>query len=58
VARWLHGLGAGYCGLINAELRTYVLALISKAVLSQGDKDRHGDETWGKAPLKRREGSS
>ena len=55
VARWFHGLGAGYHGRINAVLRTYMLALISKTVLSQGDKDRHGDEIWGKAPPKRKE---
>lgn len=55
VARWFHGLGAGYHGRINAVLRTYMLALISKAVLSQGDKNRHGEETWGKVPPKRKE---
>ncbi len=54
VARWFRGLGAGYHGRINAVLRSYMLALISKAVLSQGDKDRHGDEIWGKAPPKRK----
>lgn len=55
VARWFQGLGAGYHGRINAVLRTYMLALISKAVLSQSDKDRHGDEIWGKAAPKRKE---
>jgi len=55
VARWFRGLGAGYHGRINAVLRTYMLALISKEVLSLGDKNRHGDETWGKAPPKRKE---
>jgi uncharacterized protein (DUF4415 family) len=55
VARWFHGLGAGYHGRINAVLRTYMLALISKAVLSQGDRDRHGDEIWGKAAPKKKE---
>jgi len=53
VARWFHGLGAGYHGRINAVLRTYMLALISKEVLSFGDKDRHGDEICGKAALNR-----
>ncbi len=56
VARWFRGLGAGYHGRINAVLRTYMLALISKEVLSRGDKDRHGDEIWGKAAPKRKEG--
>ena len=56
VLRWFHGLGAGYHGRINAVLRTYMLALISKEVLSQGDKDRRGDEIWGKAaPEKKKE---
>ena len=55
VARWFKGLGHGYHGRINAVLRTYMLALISKEVLSQGDRDRHGDQIWGKAPPKRKE---
>ena len=55
VARWFSGLGAGYHGRINAVLRTYMLALISKEVLARGDKDRHGLETWGKAAPKRKE---
>jgi hypothetical protein len=55
VARWFHGLGAGYHGRINAVLRTYMLALISKEVLSQGDTDRCGNEIWGKAAPKKKE---
>lgn len=55
VARWFRALGAGYHGRINAVLRTYMLALISKAVLSQGDRNRHGEETWGKAGVKRKD---
>lgn len=55
VARWFRGLGAGYHGRINAVLRTYMLAIISKEVLSVGDKDRRGDEIWGKAAPKRKE---
>jgi uncharacterized protein (DUF4415 family) len=55
VARWFKRLGAGYHGRINAVLRTYMLALISKAVLSQADKDRHGDEIWGRPAPKRRQ---
>ncbi len=54
VARWFHGLGAGYHGRMNAVLRTYMLAVISKEVLSQGDRDRRGDEIWGKAGVKGR----
>ena len=55
VARWFRGLGAGYHGRINAVLRTYMLALISKEVLSRGDRNRHGEEIWGKAAPKRKE---
>ncbi len=55
VARWFHGLGAGYHGRINGVLRSYMLALISKEVLSQGDRNRHGEEIWGKAGPKRKE---
>lgn len=54
VARWFRGLGAGYHGRINAVLRTYMLALVSKEVLSLGDQNRHGDEVWGKAGRKRK----
>ncbi len=56
VARWFKGLGAGYHGRINAVLRTYMLALISKEVLSRGDRNRRGDEIWGKAAPKKKEG--
>ena len=56
VARWFRGLGAGYHGRINAVLRTYMLALISKEVLSRGDRNRHGEAIWGKAAPKRKEG--
>ncbi len=47
VARWFHGLGEGYHRRINAVLRTYMLALVSKEVLVEGDRDRHGDAVWG-----------
>ncbi len=55
VARWFKGLGQGYHGRINAVLRTYMLAIISKEVLSRGDRNRRGDEIWGKAAPKRKE---
>ena len=34
------------------RLRTYMLALVSKHVLSVGDRDRHGDPIWGRAAQK------
>jgi len=33
-----------------------MLAIISKEVLSRGDRNRRGDEIWGKAAPKRKEG--
>ena len=55
VARWFHGLGEGYHRRINAVLRTYMLALISKEVLSRGDRNRYGDPIWGKAAPKEKD---
>ena len=55
MARWFKGLGHGYHDRINAVLRTYTLAPISKEVLSVSDRDRHGDGIWGKAAPKRKE---
>ncbi|MBP7002350.1 BrnA antitoxin family protein [Amaricoccus sp.] len=55
VAKWFHDLGEGYHRRINAVLRTYMFALISKEVLGQGDRDRRGNEIWGKAAPKKKE---
>lgn len=52
VARWFRSLGEGYHRRMNAVLRTYMLALISKEVLSLGDQTRLGDEIWGRARKK------
>jgi uncharacterized protein (DUF4415 family) len=56
IARWFHRLGEGYHRRINAVLRTYMLAVISKTVLSEGDRNRHWEEIWGKAAPKKKEG--
>ena len=56
VAKWFQGLGEGYHRRINAVLRTFMLALISKEILSRGDTNRHGEEIWGKAAPKKKEG--
>ena len=53
MGRWTKGLGAGCQGRIIAVLRTYMMALISKAVLSRDDRDRLEDETCKKVPLRR-----
>ena len=55
VARRFKGLGERWHGRINAVLRTCMLALVSKEVLSAGDRDRHGDGTGGKAAPKPKE---
>jgi uncharacterized protein (DUF4415 family) len=52
VARWFAGLGEGYHRRMNSVLRTYMLALISKEVLSLGDVTREGDEIWGRKARK------
>lgn len=43
VARWYRGLGAGYQARMNAVLRVYMLAMISKEIESRKDKDWKGD---------------
>jgi len=47
VAKWFRRMGHGYQRRINAVLRTYMLALISKEILSDGDRNREGREIWG-----------
>jgi uncharacterized protein (DUF4415 family) len=54
VARWFHKLGAGYHRRINGVLRAYMLAVLSKHILGAGDRNRLGDEIWGKAGPKRK----
>ena len=56
VAKWFQEMGEGYHRRINAVLRTFMLALISKEILSRGDRNRHGDPIWGKAAPKKKEG--
>lgn len=56
VLKWFQGLGLGYHRRINAVLRTYMLALISKMIESRGDRNRYGDPIWGKAAPKEKRG--
>ena len=56
VVRWFQKSGQGYHRRVNAVLRTFMLALISKEILSRGDTNRHGEEIWGKAGPKRKAG--
>ncbi len=55
MARWFHRLGEDYHRRMNAVLRTYMLAVLSKTVLQHGDWNRHWEEVWGKAPPKKKE---
>lgn len=43
VARWFRGLGQGYQARMNAVLRVYMLAVISKEIERRGDRDWKGD---------------
>ena len=52
LVKWFRGMGEGYQGRMNAVLRTFMLALVSKEILSRGDKDWKHDEIWGKAAPK------
>ena len=56
VVRWFQKSGQGYHRRVNAVLRTFMLALISKEILSRGDTNRHGEEIWGKAGPKHKAG--
>ena len=55
VALWFGRLDTGYRRRINGMPKTYMLAVISNEVLGAGDRDRHGDEIWGKVAPKRKE---
>jgi uncharacterized protein (DUF4415 family) len=56
MVKWFRGMGTGYQARMNAVLRAFMLALISKEILSRGDKDWKHDEIWGKAaPKKKKE---
>ncbi len=55
VVRWFRAMGLGYQRRMNAVLRTFMLALASKEILSRGDKDWKHDEIWGKAAPKKKE---
>lgn len=43
VARWYRGLGHGYQARMNAVLRAYMHAVISKEIERRGDRDWKGD---------------
>jgi uncharacterized protein (DUF4415 family) len=40
VVRWYRSLGRGYQARMNAVLRTYMLACLSKIIEQKGDRDR------------------
>ena len=47
LVKWFRGMGHGYQARMNAVLRSFMLAVISKEILSRGDRDWKGDEIWG-----------
>ena len=47
VVKWFRNMGHGYQARMNAVLRTYMKAVVSKEILSHGDLDWKGDEIWG-----------
>jgi uncharacterized protein (DUF4415 family) len=47
LVKWFRGMGQGYQSRMNAVLRAFMLAVVSKEILSRGDKDWKGDPIWG-----------
>lgn len=43
MVRWYRGLGHGYQARMNAVLRAYMLAVVSKEIEQLGDRDYKGD---------------
>lgn len=43
LTRWLRALGRGYQGRVNAILRSYMLAVVSKEIETARDYDWRGD---------------
>ena len=43
VVRWYRGLGHGYQARMNAVLKAYMHAVISKEIEQRGDRDWKGD---------------
>ena len=47
LVKWFRAMGHNYQARMNAVLRTYMKAVVSKEILSHGDLDWKGDEIWG-----------
>jgi uncharacterized protein (DUF4415 family) len=47
VAGFFRSMGHGYQARMNAVLRTFMKAVVSKEILTHGDRDRNGDQIWG-----------
>jgi uncharacterized protein (DUF4415 family) len=43
MVKWFRALGHGYQARMNAVLRTYMLAIVSRAIESRGSTDWKGD---------------
>jgi hypothetical protein len=53
MVRWFQGMGHGYQARMNAVLRAFMLAILSKEIESPGDRDWKGEQIWGRAAKKR-----
>ena len=47
LVKWFRGMGHGYQARMNAVLRSFMLACISKEILGRGDRDWKSDPIWG-----------
>jgi uncharacterized protein (DUF4415 family) len=47
LVKWFRNMGHGYQARMNAVLRTFMKAVVSKEILTHGDRDRNGDQIWG-----------
>lgn len=54
LVKWFQAMGHGYQARLYVVLRTFILAVQSKEILSQRDLDWKGDEIWGRAAPKRK----
>jgi uncharacterized protein (DUF4415 family) len=47
MVKWFRNMGHGYQARMNAVLKTFMKAVVSREILSHGDRDWKGDEIWG-----------
>ena len=57
LVKWFRGMGHGYQARMNAVLRSFMLAVISKEILSRGDRTGRGTRSGGCRRRRRRDGA-